>query len=138
MVGVEQLFGPEWSDLAYLKTSDAREIFGRLFMDWARQHDKAWLYREGQKRLIPLAPVSTPADLLQNPQLHSRGHFVEFTHPLLIQAARMPGAPYVMSGSPWRVSRPAPSLGQHTAEIVGEIGISAADLSRLYSMGVLA
>lgn len=138
MVGVEQLFGPEWSDLTYLKTSDAREIFGRLFMDWARQHDKAWLYREGQKRLIPLAPVSTPADLLQNPQLHARGHFVEFTHPLLIQAARMPGAPYVMSGSPWRVSRPAPSLGQHTAEIMGEIGIAATDLSRLYSMGVLA
>ena len=97
MDGVDRLFGPEWSDLQYLKGDEAREVFGELFMRWSRQHTKAWLYSEGQKRLIPLAPVSTPADLLDNPQLQARGHFVEFTHPLLKQAARMPGAPYVLS-----------------------------------------
>ncbi|GAA5236889.1 CoA transferase [Verticiella sediminum] len=138
MEGVERLYGPEWSDLAYLKSDEARDVFGELFMRWSRRHTKAWLYGEGQKRLIPLAPVSTPADLLENPQLQARGHFVPFTHPLLETAARMPGAPYVLSGTPWRVSRPAPRLGEHTAEVLAEVGVSGAEAAQLFSMGVAA
>ena len=138
MEGAQRLLGPEWSDLQYLKSDEAREVFGELFMRWARKHTKAWLYSEGQKRLIPLAPVSTPKDLLENPQLQARGHFVAFTHPLLRQAATMPGAPYVMSATPWRVTRSAPLLGEHTAEVLGEIGIGQEDVARLFSAGVAA
>lgn len=138
MEGADRLLGPEWSDLGYLKGDEAREVFGELFMNWARKHTKAWLYSEGQKRGIPLAPVSTPADLLANPQLQARGHFVEFTHPLLKQAAQMPGAPYVLSHTPWKVRRPAPALGEHTVEVLGEIGITKDEVSRLVSAGVAA
>jgi benzylsuccinate CoA-transferase BbsE subunit len=138
MVGAERLLGPEWSDLDYLKGDEARDVFADLFMTWSRQKTKAWLYTEGQKRGIPLAPVSTPADLLENPQLQARGHFVPFTHPLLKQAALMPGAPYVMSGTPWQVRRPAPSLGEHTIEVLNEIGVAKEEVSRLISMGVAA
>ena len=138
MEGVDRLFGPEWSDMNYLKSDEAREVFGELFIPWARAHGKAWLYGEGQKRGIPLAPVSTPADLLENPQLRARGHFVPFTHPLLRQAADMPGAPYVLSGTPWKVRCPAPALGQHTGEVLGEIGIAADEVARLYAAGVVA
>ncbi|HYF20567.1 MAG TPA: CoA transferase [Ramlibacter sp.] len=138
MEGAARLLGPEWSDLKYLKSEEAREVFGEIFMNWSRRHTKAWLYSEGQKRGIPLAPVSTPQDLLENPQLRARGHFVPFTHPLLKQAAEMPGAPYVLSATPWQVRRPAPRLGEHTAEVLGEIGIAADDLARLYSAGVVA
>jgi benzylsuccinate CoA-transferase BbsE subunit len=138
MEGVERLFGAEWSDLAYLKTDEAREVFGELFMRWSMQHGKDWLYSEGQKRLIPLAPVSTPADLLENPQLQARGVFVDFVHPLLKQAARMPGAPYVLTQTPWRMQRRAPLLGEHTAEVLAELGVSADEVSRLFSAGVAA
>lgn len=138
MEGVDRLYGPEWSDLDYLKGEEAREVFGELFMNWSRQHTKEWLYSEGQKRLIPLAPVSTPADLLENPQLRARGHFVLFTHPLVRRAAEMPGAPYVMSGTPWKIRRPAPALGEHTAEILAGIGIAAEETARLFSAGVVA
>ncbi|PZW38896.1 benzylsuccinate CoA-transferase BbsE subunit [Humitalea rosea] len=138
MPGAERLFGPEWSDLDYLKGIEAREVFADLFIPWARQHSKAWLYSEGQKRLIPLAPVSTPADLVENPQLQARGHFVPFTHPLVAQAARMPGAPYVLSETPWKVRRPAPRLGEHTAEVLAEIGIAPDEVARLFSAGVVA
>lgn len=138
MEGAQRLLGPEWSDLQYLKSDEAREVFGELFMNWSRQHTKAWLYSEGQKRGIPLAPVSTPKDLLENPQLRARGHFVPFTHPLLKQAAEMPGAPYVLSHTPWRIHRRAPMLGEHTAEVLGEIGIASEDVALLFSAGVAA
>jgi benzylsuccinate CoA-transferase BbsE subunit len=82
--------------------------------------------------------VSTPADLLENPQLQARGHFVPFKHPLLAQAASMPGAPYVLSGTPWRISRPAPGLGEHTREVLEGIGLRADEVARLYCAGVVA
>lgn len=138
MEGVDRLFGAEWSDLDYLKGNEARDVFGELFMRWSRQRSKDWLYSEGQKRLIPLAPVSTPADLLENPQLQARGHFVPFVHPLLQRAASMPGAPYLLSETPWHLYRPAPSLGQHTAEVLAEVGVSQDDLQRLFAAGVVA
>lgn len=138
MAGAERLLGPEWSDLNYLRSDEARDVFGELFITWAKQHTKAWLYTEGQKRGIPLAPVSTPADLMENPQLRARGHFVPFTHPLLEQAAEMPGAPYVLSGTPWQVRGEAPKLGEHTVEVLGEIGVAPEEVARLVSMGVAA
>lgn len=138
MEGADRLFGPEWSDLDYLKSAEAREVFGELFLRWSRKHGKTWLYGEGQKRLIPLAPVNTPADLLDNPQLQARGFFVDFVHPLLERAAKMPGAPYVLSHTPWKIRRRAPLLGEHTAEVLSEIGISKEDLARLFCAGVAA
>lgn len=138
MEGVDTLFEPQWADLAYLKTDDAREVFGALFQRWSRNRTKAWLYEEGQKRLIPLAPVSTPADLMDNPQLQARGVFVDFAHPLLKQAARMPGAPYLLSQTPWRLQRPAPTLGEHTREVLAELGLDAARIDAMYAQGVVA
>jgi benzylsuccinate CoA-transferase BbsE subunit len=138
MEGVQRLFRPEWSDTAWLKTVEARDTFADLFIPWAMRHTKAWLYEEGQKRLIPLAPVSTPADLLDNPQLAARGHFVPFVHPLVATAARMPGAPYVLSRTPWRTQRRAPLLGEHTAEVLAEIGITKEDVARLCAAGIAA
>ena len=42
----------------------------------------------------------------------------------------MPGAPYKMSATPWTLRRPAPTLGQHTAEVLAEAGIDAVALAR--------
>ncbi|MES3000515.1 MAG: CoA transferase [Pseudomonadota bacterium] len=136
--GHERLFGPEWSDADYLRGNDAKLVFGEVFIGFAKSRMKDWLYTEGQRRLIPLAPVSTPADLLHNPQLRARGHFVPFVHPLVKKAAEMPGAPYVLSRTPWRIQRRAPMLGEHTDEVLAEIGIASDDTARLHSAGVAA
>jgi len=137
MEGVERLYGPEWSQLDYLKSEKARLAFAELFVPWARARTKAYLYGEGQRRQIPLAPINTPADLLENPQLRFRGHFVSVTHALRSAPLTMPGAPYQLSETPWRIQRPAPSLGQHNLEIYAEIGVGPADIEILTAAGVL-
>jgi crotonobetainyl-CoA:carnitine CoA-transferase CaiB-like acyl-CoA transferase len=42
-----------------------------------------------------------------------------------------------MSGSPWRLRRTAPLLGEHTAEVLGEIGYTDADIGGLSAAGVI-
>jgi crotonobetainyl-CoA:carnitine CoA-transferase CaiB-like acyl-CoA transferase len=43
-----------------------------------------------------------------------------------------------MNGSPWELRRPAPLLGEHTAEVLAEIGIDDERLARLAESGAIS
>jgi formyl-CoA transferase len=51
---------------------------------------------------------------------------------------RMLGFPFAVGGSRPPVRRPAPRLGEHTREVLGEIGISGSEIGRLMSIGAVA
>lgn len=138
IAGAERLLEPQWDDQRYLASDEAKEIFGRLFDPFARSRSKAELYREAQRRRIPLCPVSTPADLLGSAQLAHRGYFRELVHAYTGRTLRAPGAPYQLSETSWRVSRPAPMLGQHTGEVLAELGYDAAAQRALIANGAVA
>jgi benzylsuccinate CoA-transferase BbsE subunit len=135
--GAERWLGEEWTRVEYLRSDEAKRIFAELFAPWAKTKSKACLYQEGQRRHIPIAPINAPADLLENRQLKFRNYFVEVMHPLRDEPLRMPGAPYKLSATPWRIQRRAPRLGEHNAEVYGDIGIGVAELARLFSAGVV-
>jgi crotonobetainyl-CoA:carnitine CoA-transferase CaiB-like acyl-CoA transferase len=61
---------------------------------------------------------------------------VHAEHPV-IGEFEMPGAPFAMSGTPWRYRRRAPLLGEHNTEVFGEIGVSGRELQDLKAEGVL-
>lgn len=126
MVGVEEFRQPHWQDVKFLESAEAKKTFNSLFLPWAASRSKAQLYHAGQARQIPIAPVNTPADILENPQLRSRGHFVDVPQAMEGRALRMPGAPYKLSETPWRIQRPAPRLGQHNQEVWAELRKSGA------------
>jgi crotonobetainyl-CoA:carnitine CoA-transferase CaiB-like acyl-CoA transferase len=122
---VDLMGRPEWADLELFenrlargKNFDALQLF---LQEWCRDQSVMELYTAAQERRIPFAPVSTMGDLLASPHLKARGFFATLALPdgATLQA---PGAPYRFSASPWRLRRPAPRLGEHTAEILGEAG----------------
>ena len=121
MVGVERLYGPEWQTVEHLGSDAAKQTFNEVYGPWAMQRSKAELYHGGQARKIPIAPVSSPADIVENRQLLSRGHFVDVQHAVARRVLRMPGAPYQLSATPWRIQRPAPRLGEHNDEVWAEL-----------------
>jgi crotonobetainyl-CoA:carnitine CoA-transferase CaiB-like acyl-CoA transferase len=83
------------------------------------------------------APIQTAAEILADPQLQERGFFVDVEHPEA-RTLRHPGAPFVMSETPFEIRRPAPLLGQHNEEVYcGELGLSRDELLSLQARGIV-
>jgi benzylsuccinate CoA-transferase BbsE subunit len=135
--GAERLKGERWNDIDYLLTEEAKRIFAEVFAPWAKTRTKAELYHEGQRRHIPLAPINTPADIMESDQLAHRKYFVRVPHRERAEPLLMPGAPYQLSRTPWRVARPAPRLGEHTTEVLAAAGVARGELERLAGAGVI-
>ncbi len=57
-----------------------------------------------------------------DPQVRARDMVVEVEHPVA-GPTRLVGIPVKLSETPGAVCRPAPTLGQHTAEVLGELGL---------------
>ena len=58
--------------------------------------------------------------LLDDLHLHDRGFWQEVEHPELGHSFVYPGEAAICNGSPWRISRRAPLIGGHNAEILCE------------------
>lgn len=84
-------------------------------------HDADDVYRGGQERDQAWGTVRAPDETVGDPHLHDRGFFVGVAGEGVEQPAMMPGAPYMFSATPWELRRPAPKLGEHTAEILAEV-----------------
>jgi crotonobetainyl-CoA:carnitine CoA-transferase CaiB-like acyl-CoA transferase len=66
-----------------------------------------------------------------------RGYFKQLFHPVTGPAV-YPGLPWHMHDTPGALTRHAPGLGEHTAEVLAEIGHSDGDLAVLGGAGVLS
>jgi crotonobetainyl-CoA:carnitine CoA-transferase CaiB-like acyl-CoA transferase len=81
-------------------------------------------------------PVYGYADLLQDPQIRHNGTFVTYEHPTE-GTVTVPGFPYKFSATPPRIDRGAPLTGQHTREVLAEIGLPAEEVAGLLESGVV-
>lgn len=73
---------------------------------------------------IPMSPVASPGDLLHDPHLAALNFFRREPHPSEGDL-RAIGIPVRFSRTPGEVRRLAPGLGEHRAEIIGELAESA-------------
>lgn len=86
---------------------------------------------------VPAHRASTSADVLADPQLAARGHFIEVEHaefgPVTIENSRM-----VFSDTPAQVLSPGPVFGQHSEQVLRDIlGYSEEEFTDLLVAGVL-
>jgi crotonobetainyl-CoA:carnitine CoA-transferase CaiB-like acyl-CoA transferase len=86
---------------------------------------------------VPAAPVADPRATHLNPQLAARGFYERVEHPLL-GALVLPGLPFRYASVPRWLRSPAPTLGQHGREILGELAdCSPEEIEELAAAGVI-
>ena len=86
---------------------------------------------------LPYAPVSKPEELLHDPHLLASGGLLDVATPEG-QQAKLPALPLQMDGNRFGLRRDAPRAGQHTREVLRELGLSDADLDALARENVVA
>jgi benzylsuccinate CoA-transferase BbsE subunit len=132
-----QLLDKRWDSHDYLATPEAKQIFNSLFQPFAAKRTKLDLYETGQAKRIPICPVRTPKDILESRQLAYRDFFVSQRHAQTGRAMRVPGAPYRLTATPWAAAGPSPRLGEHTADILDELGYDATARAALLKTRVI-
>jgi len=85
---------------------------------------------------IPCAPINSLEDILADPHLNAGDLYGEMDHPSEGRI-RVVNPPVRFSASPSEITRPAPLLGQHSREVLREVGVSDAEIAALIERGIL-
>jgi len=86
---------------------------------------------------VPCAPILSPAEVIDDAQVRHNGLIVEYQHPFAGRTRQTrPAARF--ERTPQEIRRPAPTLGQDTDEVLGELGLSRDEFAALRAAGVVA
>ena len=126
-------------DARFRKNADRvrhREVIVPLLEDIMRKRTVAEWVALLEPIGVPVGPINDLAQAFAQPQVKSRGLQLELPHPL---AGTVPGVanPIKMSATPMRYESAPPLLGQHTQEVLGQLGIDARELEALAREGVI-
>lgn len=99
---------------------------------WSSQHNKNELVVGAQQQRVPASPVATMRELADDPQLIARGFLQEKEHPLFGSIRFPMGATAPIMQTDLSC---APTLGQHTAAVLGELGYTPAEIDALVCSG---
>lgn len=117
------LDNPDYATNA-LRMANREALIGELeksFVQWTRAECVDMLLAVG----IPAGPINDYAEALENDHARERDVVMKIDHPIEGEVNSI-GFPVRLSGTPQQVRRPPPLLGEHTAEILAELGIKPA------------
>ncbi|MQY66815.1 MAG: CoA transferase [Dehalococcoidia bacterium] len=114
---------------------NARELISIMDKKFATRTRDEWFQIFQREGLIH-SPVQTLTEVIDDPQAVANNYVTSFEHPVLGRT-KMVGFPWDFSQTPASIRREAPELGQHTEEILLEMGYNWDDITQLKTDGVI-
>ena len=111
------------------RTKNALELVRILDDKFGSQDREYWMNRFNTTDLI-WAPANNYAEVAVDPQILANDYVVDFDHPSRGKV-KMVGHPVTLSETPAEIRLPAPEYGQHTEEILLELGYTWEEISNL-------
>ena len=114
-----------------------REDYRQVMIDWMALHTVAEIEKILVENKIPCGPVATTEQVNEDPHLKERGTLAFVDDPTYGKVP-IPGLPFKLSKTPGAITTSAPRLGQHNAEVYGQmLGLKKEDLDALKKEGVI-
>ncbi|MBI3360960.1 MAG: CoA transferase [Chloroflexi bacterium] len=131
--------GPEVRDDPKFATNQARlanraEIVDLIQRKLRTGKAENWLARL-QEAEIPCGPINSVPDILSDPHYLARGNVVEMAHPAGVLHTL--ANPVRLAGTPPTYRRLPPKLGEHTEEILSELGYAGEDIATMREKGIV-
>jgi formyl-CoA transferase len=132
---------PEWiEDPRFATNTDRSEnvevlegLIEALFADQDTAHWLALCDKAG----VPAGPINSFAEALADPHYRARGMVQRFEHPVA-GATETLGFASKFSATPQRIRYPSPLLGEHTDEVLADLGLDPTRISELREQGAIA
>jgi crotonobetainyl-CoA:carnitine CoA-transferase CaiB-like acyl-CoA transferase len=149
----------QWARFAEAFALEALVADPRLATNESRTRERAWLipalreiigkYPKAEVRqrcetaAVSWAPVGKPSDLFTDPHLLSHGGLLDTAIPLLaggVAMAALPALPVAFGADRARpgLTRQPPSIGEHNAEVLAEVGFTPAEIAQLAETRTIA
>ena len=114
-----------------------RDTLVPLLADKMRLRNRADWLAALEAAKVPCGPINDLDDVFADPQVGERGMTVTLAHPHT-DVLQLVASPMKLSATPVQVRRPPPLLGQHTDEVLAEMGVDAAHRQQLRDRGVIS
>jgi crotonobetainyl-CoA:carnitine CoA-transferase CaiB-like acyl-CoA transferase len=101
-----------------------------------RRHSSAEICERLERARVPWAPLRRPDQLVDDPHLNAAGQFVDTPLPGG-GTGKLPKLPLRSTAFDMALRRPAPELGEHTRELLEELGLNRDEIDALASRGVI-
>jgi crotonobetainyl-CoA:carnitine CoA-transferase CaiB-like acyl-CoA transferase len=120
-----------------LSRGDHGEALSAYMAAWCADRTTQECLAEMDANKVPGGPVLSPQELLDLPHVRQVGILHDVEYPTAATPAPLAAFPAVLSASPGTIRGRAPQLGEHTEDILGELGYDTAAVGRLRSAGVV-
>ncbi|MDA1095741.1 MAG: CoA transferase, partial [Chloroflexi bacterium] len=109
---------PEWDSSQY--RTDNQDLAQVLIGQFIEQFDRDDFVTQGQQRGLAITPLNSFEDFVTSDHMRQRGWFQTVHHPV-VGNYEAPGAPVILTKTPYRITRPVPLLDQHRGEVLAEL-----------------
>ena len=137
-----QLVGADsWIDDPRFANDQSRGDNGAVLSEkmsrWCAERSTAEVLQAAEQAKVPAGPVYSPREALADEHIRQLDFFDEHEYPSVQKPVLIPGFPVNLSATPAVTSRRAPTLGEHTDEILMELGFDASKIGELHASGVV-
>ncbi len=105
------------------------DVLNDIMAQWCADKTKAEVLDLLVAAKLPAAPMHSPQDVLDDPHVEAMGYLQRVPFPGAAHDVPIIQTPFRLSATPGTIRRRAPLLGEHTDEILDEIGYTAADIA---------
>ncbi len=132
---VELMDEPHWLSDERFKHDISRGNNGAIISErlaaWCAERTSAQVLAAMEKARLPAGPVMSPQQVLDDPHVAARGMLKPLSYPGLKKPAPVMQPPIQLSETPAEIRHRAPTLGEHTQQILEELGYSAQEILAL-------